>query len=94
MVQTELKWHGASDLRSCCATSVWIRRLCGRSSVAGRTRTDRRIYNRGKRLWSNTDQRRASEEGFNAYLTKPIDFKELDRLLTETATYERPRQLA
>jgi PAS domain S-box-containing protein len=42
----------------------------------------------------NTDQRRASEEGFNAYLTKPIDFKELERLLTETATHERPRQLA
>jgi CheY-like chemotaxis protein len=42
----------------------------------------------------NADQRRASAEGFNAYLTKPIDFKELERLLTETATYESPRQLA
>ena len=41
----------------------------------------------------NTDQR-PSEEGFNAYLTKPIDFEELERLLTETATYERPRPIA
>jgi PAS domain S-box-containing protein len=42
----------------------------------------------------NTDQRRASKEGFNAYLTKPIDFKKLEKLLTESGTDERPRQLA
>jgi PAS domain S-box-containing protein len=42
----------------------------------------------------NTDQRRASKEGFNAYLTKPIDFKKLGKLLTESGTDERPRQLA
>jgi CheY-like chemotaxis protein len=34
----------------------------------------------------NTDQQRASEVGFNAYLTKPIDFKELERLLAATIT--------
>jgi PAS domain S-box-containing protein len=42
----------------------------------------------------NTDQRSPSEEGFNAYLTKPIDFKELERLLSENATYERRRPIA
>ncbi|HEU4345996.1 MAG TPA: response regulator, partial [Candidatus Binatia bacterium] len=42
----------------------------------------------------NADQRRASEEGFNAYLTKPIDFKELDRLLTKPSPYERHGELA
>ena len=36
----------------------------------------------------NTDKRRASEEGFNAYLTKPIDFKELKRLLRNATTGE------
>jgi CheY-like chemotaxis protein len=42
----------------------------------------------------NTDQRRASKEGFDAYLTKPIDFDKLEKLLTECGTDERPRQLA
>jgi PAS domain S-box-containing protein len=42
----------------------------------------------------NPDQRRVAEEHFNAYLTKPIDFNELKRLLSEPATNERSRQLA
>ena len=39
------------------------------------------------------NQRRALREGFDAYITKPIDFKKLERLLTKPSTYERPGQL-
>ena len=42
----------------------------------------------------NSDQRRALEEGFNAYLTKPIDFNELDRFLTKPSIYAQAGQLA
>jgi CheY-like chemotaxis protein len=34
------------------------------------------------------DQLRALNEGFDAYLTKPIDLKKLDQLLTTRATFE------
>jgi CheY-like chemotaxis protein len=35
------------------------------------------------------DQRRATDEGFDAYLTKPIDLKKLERILTAPSTFER-----
>ena len=36
------------------------------------------------------NQRRALNEGFDAYLTKPIDLKELQRLLRRPSRHERP----
>jgi CheY-like chemotaxis protein len=43
----------------------------------------------------DADHRRALEEGFDGYLTKPIDFKELERFLRHGrgAGAERPRDL-
>jgi CheY-like chemotaxis protein len=35
------------------------------------------------------DQRRALDEGFDAYLTKPIDLKKLERILTTGVPSER-----
>jgi CheY-like chemotaxis protein len=40
------------------------------------------------------DQLRALKAGFDAYLTKPIGFKELERLLTTPSIYHRPSHVA
>jgi len=41
----------------------------------------------------DSDQERALKAGFNAYLTKPIDFNKLERLLRKVATGESGFQI-
>jgi CheY-like chemotaxis protein len=41
----------------------------------------------------DSDQQRALKAGFNAYLTKPIDFNKLERLLRKVATGESGFQI-